>query len=104
MAAFAETVITQETGAVKIPDDVPLDVACVIGCAVQTGVGAVLHTAGVQSGDTVLVLGLGGVGQSVVQGARLAGATTIIVSDPVAERREAALALRRHARARPHHR
>ena len=91
VAAFAETVITQETGAVKIPDDVPLDVACVIGCAVQTGVGAVLHTADVQSGDTVLVLGLGGVGQSVVQGARLAGATTIIVSDPVAERREAAL-------------
>lgn len=91
VAAFAETVITQETGAIKIPDDVPLDVACVIGCAVQTGVGAVLHTAGVQPGDTVLVLGLGGVGQSVVQGAHLAGATTIIVSDPVAERRDAAL-------------
>jgi len=90
VAAFAETVITQETGAVKIPDDVPLDVACVIGCAVQTGVGAVIHTADVQSGDTVLVLGLGGVGQSVVQGARLAGATKIIVSDPVADRRKAA--------------
>ncbi len=92
VAAFAETVITQETGAIKIPDDVPLDVACVVGCAVQTGVGAVIHTAGVQSGDTVLVLGLGGVGQSVVQGARLAGATAIIVSDPVEERRKAALA------------
>ncbi|MGZ4681119.1 MAG: Zn-dependent alcohol dehydrogenase [Acidimicrobiales bacterium] len=92
VAAFAETVITQETGAVKIPDDVPLDVACVVGCAVQTGVGAVIHTADVQSGDTVLVLGLGGVGQSVVQGARLAGATTIIVSDPVPERRKAAMA------------
>jgi S-(hydroxymethyl)glutathione dehydrogenase/alcohol dehydrogenase len=91
VAAFAETVITQETGAIKIPDDVPLDVACVVGCAVQTGVGAVLYTADVQAGDTVLVLGLGGVGQSIVQGARLAGATTIIVSDPVAERREAAI-------------
>jgi S-(hydroxymethyl)glutathione dehydrogenase / alcohol dehydrogenase len=90
VAAFAETVITQATGAVKIPDDVPLDVACVVGCAVQTGVGAVIHTADVKSGDTVLVLGLGGVGQSVVQGARLAGATTIIVSDPVADRRKAA--------------
>jgi Zn-dependent alcohol dehydrogenase len=91
VAAFAETVIMQETGAVKIPDDVPLDVACVVGCAVQTGVGAVIHTADVQAGDTVLVLGLGGVGQSVVQGARLAGATTIIVSDPVEARRAAAL-------------
>src|SRR3954452_25442112 len=91
VAAFAELVVTQETGAVKIPDDVPLDVACVVGCAVQTGVGAVMHTAKVRPGDTVLVLGLGGVGQSVVQGARLAGATTIIVSDPVATRREAAL-------------
>lgn len=91
VAAFAEIVVTEETGAVKIPSDVPLDVACVIGCAVQTGVGAVIHTAKVQPGDSVLVLGLGGVGQSVVQGARLAGATTIIVSDPVAERRDAAI-------------
>lgn len=91
VAAFAEIVVTEETGAVKIPSDVPLDVACVIGCAVQTGVGAVIHTAKVQPGDSVLVLGLGGVGQSVVQGARLAGATTIIVSDPVAGRRDAAI-------------
>jgi S-(hydroxymethyl)glutathione dehydrogenase/alcohol dehydrogenase len=91
VAAFAELVVIQASGAVKIPSDVPLDVACVVGCAVQTGVGAVIHTAKVQPGDSVLVLGLGGVGQSVVQGARLAGATTIIVSDPVAGRREAAL-------------
>jgi len=90
VAAFAEIVITQETGAVKIPDDVPLDVACVVGCAVQTGVGAVIHTAKVAPGDSVLVLGLGGVGLSVVQGARLAGATTIIASDPLEARREAA--------------
>lgn len=93
VAAFAETVIIQETGAVQIPHDVPLDVACVVGCAVQTGVGAVLNTAGVVEGDTVLVMGLGGVGLSVVQGARLAGASRIIVSDPMPERRERALAL-----------
>ena len=61
VAAFAETVIIQQTGAVKIPQDVPLEVACVVGCAVQTGVGAVLNTAGVAEGDTVLVMGLGGV-------------------------------------------
>jgi Zn-dependent alcohol dehydrogenase len=90
VAAFAETVVTQESGAVKIPDDVPLDVACVLGCAVQTGVGAVLNTARVEEGDTVLVMGLGGVGLSIVQGARIAAATTILVSDPVAERRELA--------------
>ena len=57
-----------------------------IGCAVQTGVGAVLNTAKVEPGATVLVLGLGGIGLSVVQGARVAGAARIIASDPVAER------------------
>jgi Zn-dependent alcohol dehydrogenase len=65
-------------------------VACVIGCAVQTGVGAVLNTARVEEGATVLVMGLGGVGLSVVQGARVAGASRVIVSDPVSERRSAA--------------
>jgi Zn-dependent alcohol dehydrogenase len=93
VAAFAETVITEATGAVKIPDDVPLEVACVLGCAVQTGVGAVLNTAKVREGDSMLVMGLGGVGLSVVQGGRLASASTVIVSDPVAERRELALRL-----------
>jgi Zn-dependent alcohol dehydrogenase len=90
VAAFSESVVIQATGAVKIPSDTPLEVACVIGCAVQTGVGAVLNTAKVEEGATVLVMGLGGVGLSVVQGARLAGASRVIVSDPVAERREAA--------------
>lgn len=93
VAAFSENVVTDANGAVKIPADVPLDVACVIGCAVQTGVGAVLNTAQVEEGATVLVTGLGGVGLSVVQGARLAGASRIVVSDPVAERRESARAL-----------
>ncbi len=91
LGAFAEYVVTPATGAVKIPADVPLDVACVIGCAVQTGVGAVLNTAHVEEGATVLVMGLGGVGLSIVQGARLAGAARIIVSDPVAERRATAV-------------
>jgi Zn-dependent alcohol dehydrogenase len=90
VGGFAELVLTPETGAVKVPDDTPLDVVCVIGCAVQTGVGAVLNTARVEPGATVLVLGLGGIGQSVVQGARVAGASRIIASDPVASRREAA--------------
>ena len=91
LGAFAEYVVTPATGAVKVPADVPLDVACVIGCAVQTGVGAVLNTARVEEGATVLVMGLGGIGLSIVQGARLAGAARIIVSDPVVERRASAV-------------
>jgi Zn-dependent alcohol dehydrogenase len=93
VAGFAERVITQSTGAVKIPADVPTDVACVTGCAVQTGVGAVLNTAAVEAGATLLVTGAGGIGLSIVQGARLAGASRILVSDPVPERREVAARL-----------
>ena len=90
VGGFAEHVVTPATGAVKIPRGVPLDVACVIGCAVQTGVGAVLNTARVEPGASVLVLGLGGIGLSIVQGARVAGAARIIGVDPVAARRDAA--------------
>jgi Zn-dependent alcohol dehydrogenase len=93
VGGFAEYVLTPENGAVKIPNDTPLEIACVIGCAVQTGVGAVLNTAGVEPGATVLVLGLGGIGLSVVQGARVAGASRIIASDPVGSRRDAAAQL-----------
>lgn len=90
LAAFGEYVVTPASGAVKVDEDIPLDVACVIGCAVQTGVGAVLNTAGVVEGATVLVLGLGGIGLSVVQGAVLASASRIIASDPNPARRQKA--------------
>src|SRR5262249_48882893 len=93
VGGFAEYAICIETGAGKVPDDVPLDVVCVIGCAVQTGVGAVLNTAKVEPGATVLVTGLGGIGQAAVQGARIAGASRIVASDPIPARREAALRL-----------
>jgi Zn-dependent alcohol dehydrogenase len=91
LGGFAEYVLTAVTGAVKIPSTVPLEVACVVGCAVQTGVGAVLNTARVEAGASVLVMGLGGVGLSIVQGARAAGAARIVVADPVAARREVAV-------------
>lgn len=91
VGGFGEVVVTTESGAVKIDPDTPLDIAAVVGCAVQTGVGAVFNTAKVEEGATVLVMGLGGIGISVVQGARLAGASRIIVSDPIEERRNAAL-------------
>jgi Zn-dependent alcohol dehydrogenase len=87
IGAFGELANVIEAAAVKIDDDVPLDVACVVGCAVQTGVGAVVNTAKVEPGASVLVTGLGAVGLSIVQGAVLAGAAPIIVSDPVPERR-----------------
>ena len=90
VAGFAEYSVVAATGAVKIPAEVPLELACVIGCAVQTGAGAVFNQAEVEPGATVLVMGLGGIGLSSVQGAKIAGAARIIVSDPVAERREVA--------------
>jgi Zn-dependent alcohol dehydrogenase len=90
VGGFGEYSLVHEAAAVKIADDTPLDIACVIGCSIQTGVGAVLNTAKVTPGSTVLVIGLGGVGIAIVQGARLAGASRIIVSDPVAARRDAA--------------
>ena len=91
VGAFSEFTVVSERGVVWLDPDTPLEIACVIGCAVQTGVGAVVNTAQVEPGATVLVAGLGGIGISVVQGARLAGASQIIVSDPVASRRDAAL-------------
>jgi S-(hydroxymethyl)glutathione dehydrogenase/alcohol dehydrogenase len=91
LGGFAEMVIAPISTAVKVPDDTPLEIACLLGCAVQTGVGAVLNTAKVAVGDTVAIIGLGGVGISAVQGARLAGASRIIGVDPVASRRDQAL-------------
>jgi S-(hydroxymethyl)glutathione dehydrogenase/alcohol dehydrogenase len=88
LAGWGEYTVVAANNAVKVPEDTPLEIACVIGCAIQTGVGAVLNTAKVETGATVLVMGLGGIGTSIVQGARLAGASRIIVSDPVAERRD----------------
>ncbi|MEZ5239263.1 MAG: Zn-dependent alcohol dehydrogenase [Microthrixaceae bacterium] len=92
LGAWATEVIVAERGAVRVPEDVPLDVACVIGCAVQTGVGAALNTASLQPGDSVLVLGAGGIGVSIAAGAVVAGATRVIVSDPSEARREQAMA------------
>ncbi len=78
---FAERTVVPETGAVKVDHDLDLGVAALLGCAVVTGVGAVTGTAGVAAGDAVAVVGCGGVGLNVVQGARLAGAGRIIAVD-----------------------
>ena len=79
--------------AMPLGDDVPLEQAALLGCAALTGVGAVLNAARPEPGFTALVIGAGGVGQFVVQGARIAGAREILVVDPVEGRREQALAL-----------
>ncbi|MEU6771534.1 Zn-dependent alcohol dehydrogenase [Streptomyces sp. NPDC046759] len=89
---FAEEVVVDAGCAVPVPDDVPYDIAALIGCGVTTGLGAALNTADVEAGSSVAVIGCGGVGISAVQGARLKGAAEIVAVDPVASRRESALA------------
>ncbi|MFC8126392.1 Zn-dependent alcohol dehydrogenase [Streptomyces sp. NPDC057302] len=88
---FTEEVVVDAGCAVPIPDDVPFDIAALIGCGVTTGLGAAINTADVKAGSSVAVIGCGGVGISAIQGARLKGAAQIIAVDPVASRREAAL-------------
>jgi S-(hydroxymethyl)glutathione dehydrogenase / alcohol dehydrogenase len=80
-AAFADETIVPAAGVVKVPDSVPMTHAAVLGCAVQTGVGAVLNTARVRAGESVVVVGLGGVGLSALQAARAVGAGPIIGVD-----------------------
>jgi len=81
LGTFGAQAVVPEISTVKIPDDVPLDIAALIGCGVLTGVGAALNTASIQPGDTVAVIGCGGVGLNVIQGARIAGAGKIIAID-----------------------
>ena len=81
LGGFAEYMLVGQNNVVKIRDDMPLDRACLLGCGVLTGVGAALNTAQVEEGSTVAVIGVGGVGLSVVQGARIAHAATIVAVD-----------------------
>ncbi|MDL4771571.1 MULTISPECIES: alcohol dehydrogenase catalytic domain-containing protein [Thermomonosporaceae] len=81
IGAFAEKAVVGEAMCVKVSPDAPLDLLALTACGVVTGVGAVLNTARVEAGSSVLVVGCGGVGLNVVQGAVLAGATTIIAAD-----------------------
>src|ERR1051325_5674519 len=83
VSAFSQFTVAAQESLVKIDSDLPLDVAALFGCAVMTGVGAVLNTAQVQSGSPVAVFGMGGVGLSAVMGARAAGAYPIIAVDRV---------------------
>ncbi len=93
LGSFAEKMLVHEHSVVKIDPTIPLDVACLVGCGVLTGVGAALRTAAVTAGDTVAVFGCGGVGLSIVQGAVLAGASRIIAVDRMAPKLDLARTL-----------
>jgi S-(hydroxymethyl)glutathione dehydrogenase/alcohol dehydrogenase len=86
LGSFAEQMLVLEDAVVKIPDDFPMDQASLLGCGVTTGLGAVFNTAKVLPGETVAVIGCGGVGLSVVQGARIAGASAVIAVDVIDEK------------------
>src|SRR5207244_10291595 len=78
ISSYAERMLLYEHSVVKIDPTLPLDRAALVGCGVLTGVGAALRTSGLEAGQTVAVFGCGGVGLSIVQGARIGGARQII--------------------------
>jgi S-(hydroxymethyl)glutathione dehydrogenase/alcohol dehydrogenase len=90
---FAEAMVVHEASVVPVETDLADEELALLGCGVTTGLGAALNTADVVPGSSVAVIGCGGVGQSVIQGARIAGAAVIIAVDPVAGRREASLVI-----------
>ncbi|MDX6234612.1 MAG: S-(hydroxymethyl)glutathione dehydrogenase / alcohol dehydrogenase [Nocardioidaceae bacterium] len=93
VSSFAEMLLVHETAAVRIDKRMPLDLAALVGCGVTTGLGAVLNKAQVRPGQTVAVLGCGGIGLSAIQGARIAGATQIIAVDLNADKLKVAQAV-----------
>jgi S-(hydroxymethyl)glutathione dehydrogenase/alcohol dehydrogenase len=92
-ATFAEETLVPERQVVPVDPEAPLELAALVGCALSTGIGAVWHTAEVEPGSTVAVIGCGGVGLSVIQGARLAGASTIVAVDHMGAKLAAATSM-----------
>ena len=91
VGTFSQYGVVTDASLIKIDDDLPLSRACLLGCGVTTGWGSAVNTANVRPGDTVVVIGLGGIGSGAVQGARLAGAERIVVIEPVEDKRERAI-------------
>ncbi|WP_328684297.1 Zn-dependent alcohol dehydrogenase [Streptomyces sp. NBC_00343] len=92
VAAFAEETVVSASCVLPLPEGIPLTDAALLGCAVLTGYGAIHHSARVREGETVAVFGVGGVGLSTLQSARIAGATTIVAVDVSPEKEELARA------------
>jgi S-(hydroxymethyl)glutathione dehydrogenase/alcohol dehydrogenase len=90
LGTFSKHTVVNQMSCVKIEDDIPLELACLVGCGVTTGWGSSVYAADVQPGDNVAVIGVGGIGAAAVQGARLAGARNIFAIDPVEFKREQA--------------
>lgn len=88
--AFAEKAVVDQSQIAAIPDDMPMDAACLLSCGVVTGMGAVVNTAQVRPGQNVVVIGAGGVGLNAIQGAAIAGAARIIAMDVLPEKLEVA--------------
>jgi S-(hydroxymethyl)glutathione dehydrogenase/alcohol dehydrogenase len=93
LSSFAELMLIHEHALVKIKEEMPMDRAALIGCSTTTGVGAVFHTAGVEPGSTVAVIGCGGVGLAAINGAAIAGAGMVIAVDMVDSKLEIAKSL-----------
>jgi S-(hydroxymethyl)glutathione dehydrogenase/alcohol dehydrogenase len=87
LGTFAEWQVFDETSIVKVDPSIPLDVACLVACCVQTGFGSAINAAQVKPGDVVLIIGAGGVGMNAVQGAALAGAAHVVVIDPATSKK-----------------
>jgi S-(hydroxymethyl)glutathione dehydrogenase/alcohol dehydrogenase len=91
LGTFAKHTVVNEASCIKIEKDVPLSRACLLGCGVVTGWGSAVYAADVQPGDTVAVVGVGGIGANAIQGAKLAGAKKVIAIDPIELKREKAM-------------
>ncbi|MGH8868204.1 MAG: NDMA-dependent alcohol dehydrogenase [Actinomycetes bacterium] len=90
LGTFSQYAVVSEFACVPIADDIPFDVASLVGCGVPTGWGSAVYSAGVRAGETVVIYGAGGLGSNAVQGARYAGAKNVVVVDPVEFKRDTA--------------
>jgi S-(hydroxymethyl)glutathione dehydrogenase/alcohol dehydrogenase len=91
LGTFAEHMVLSDASVVKVEPDLPLEVVCLVSCGVATGYGSAVNRAEVRAGDTVVVVGCGGIGSNAVQGAKAAGAANIIAVDPVPFKQEKAM-------------
>jgi S-(hydroxymethyl)glutathione dehydrogenase/alcohol dehydrogenase len=91
LGTFGPITVVNEASCIKLDDDIPLDKAALVGCGVTTGWGSSVYLADVQPGETVVVIGIGGIGINAVQGAAMAGARNIVAVDPVAFKRDEAI-------------
>jgi NDMA-dependent alcohol dehydrogenase len=93
LGTFSEHTVVAEASVIKVDPDLSLDCVALVSCGVATGFGSAVERAGTQAGDTVVVVGIGGIGINAVQGARMAGARRVIAVDPVEFKREKAMEL-----------